>query len=147
MTTGIRHDHIALIVSDLERSARFYHLLGGRTVSRPSADFCEILIGELRLHLVRARTSGGETGRPESGTPAPHRIDHICLRVGNMADLSALAALLNRSESASAFGPFRIQESPPLGPGATHCEERPPLATLYFRDPDGLGLEARCYQP
>jgi catechol 2,3-dioxygenase-like lactoylglutathione lyase family enzyme len=147
MTTGIRHDHIALIVSDLERSARFYHLLGGRTVSRPSADFCEILIGELRLHLVRARTPHHETGRPGTGTRPAHRIDHICLQVGSQAELSDLAAVLNKSESAAAFGPFLIQQSPPLGPGATHCEERPPLATLYFRDPDGLGLEARCYQP
>lgn len=141
METGFKHDHIALMVADLRRSARFYQALGGEIVSKPSERFVEILLGELRLHLICAEPQN------ETGRAAARRIDHICLQVTSRRALEAVLNVLNQSESAAVHGPFQIQDSPPLGPDSTHCEQRPPLATLYFRDPDGLGFEARCYHP
>ena len=135
----LKHDHIALAVSNFDQSLEFYLALGARVVSKPSEKFVEILIGEVRLHLILAK----EPGKALANHP---RLDHLCLGVDSIAELNQLAKNLNKTAAGLKHGPFLVQESPPLGPGQTHAEERPPLATLYFRDPDGIGLEARCYR-
>lgn len=134
-----KHDHIAVAVSNLKRSEEFYCALGGRVVSKPSVRFTEIIVGEVRLHLILAADKNPHFVQ----TP---RIDHLCLTVASLGQLQELRDIINKTTAAVTFGPFQIQESPPLGPNETHCEERPPLATLYFKDPDGIGLEARCYR-
>lgn len=128
-----------MAVSSLERSTDFYQTLGGRVVSKSSDRFIEIIVGEVRLHLILA----SEKNQFFAQTP---RIDHMCLTVASLTQLQELRDLVNKTAAATQFGPWQIQESPPLGQGETQCEERPPLATLYFKDPDGIGLEARCYQ-
>jgi len=135
----IKHDHIALAVKDFEKSLEFYLGIGGSVVSKPSDKFVEILLGEVRLHLILAKDPAG----PQIDSP---RLHHLCLRVDSLLELNELTEHLNKTAAGKHFGPFLVQESPPLGPGQTHSEERPPLATLYFRDPDGIGLEARCYR-
>lgn len=132
------HDHVALTVKDLGVSRDFYEYLGGRVVSRPSPGFMEIVLGDIRLHLI-----------PDShATDAEHRssrIDHLCLRVKSLADLGEVEKLIN-SHPALANKPCEIEDSPPLGEGGKeHCEERPPRKTLYFEDPDGIRLEVRAY--
>ena len=135
----IKHDHIALAVADFAKSLDFYLVLGAKVISKPSVKFVEILLGDVRLHLILSKDK-------EASQSSHPRLDHLCLGVESLVELTELAKRLNETAAGQKYGPFLIQESPPLGPGLTHSEERPPLATLYFRDPDGIGLEARCYQ-
>ena len=135
----LKHDHIALAVSNFEKSLEFYLALGAKVVSKPSEKFVEIVLGNVRLHLILSKNQGSS----QSMSP---RLDHLCLGVDNLTELTELSKKLNKTSAGQKYGPFLVQESPPLGPGQTHSEERPPLATLYFRDPDGIGLEARCYR-
>ena len=67
------HDHVAFTVKDLAVNRAFYEYLGGRVVSRPSPGFMEIVLGEIRLHLIP--DAGATTRQPRSP-----RIDHLCLR-------------------------------------------------------------------
>lgn len=132
------HDHVALTVKDLGVSRDFYEHLGGRVVSRPSASFMEIVLGEIRLHLIPDR----EANDVQRRSP---RIDHLCLRVASLDDLTAVEKLIN-AHPALVGRPCEIEDSPPLGEGGKdHCEERPPRKTLYFEDPDGIRLEVRAY--
>jgi catechol 2,3-dioxygenase-like lactoylglutathione lyase family enzyme len=140
----IKHDHIALAVTNFEKSLEFYLTLGARVVSKPSDKFVEIVLGDVRLHLILA---SHQSPSPSNPSPFDHpRLHHLCLAVDSLTELQDLSLRLNNTKAGQKYGPFLIQESPPLGPGKTHSEERPPLATLYFRDPDGIGLEARCYR-
>ena len=137
-TTMLRFDHLALSVSDLATSAAFYESLGGRRVSKPSPHFIEIMLGELRMHLVAAEHAAAH------GPGAC--IDHFCASVASLAELAAIRDLVNRHPSAQGHGPFEIQQSPPMDAERTgHCEERVPSHTLYFRDPDGIHVEVRLY--
>jgi catechol 2,3-dioxygenase-like lactoylglutathione lyase family enzyme len=136
---ALRFDHVALAVRSLARSRDFYvGLLGAKVVSKPSDTFVEILLGDLCLHLLPMAASA------EGQTDAA-RLHHGALAVETLADLRALRDALNASPLVASYGPFVVQESPPQGAGGTHVERRAPVATLYFRDPDGIRLEARCY--
>lgn len=136
----LRSDHTALAVKNLGLSREFYEFLGGRVVSKPSPHFVEIMLGDLRLHIVRAP-------EPEErvSEKAP-RIEHFCLSVDSTHELEKLRDRVNGCELIKHMGPFEIQESPPLGEGfAGHAEQRPPNRTLYMKDPDGIMIEVRCY--
>lgn len=133
-----RFDHIALVVSDPERTAGFYEALGGRRVSKPSPHFIEIMLGEVRLHITPAETSGGP--------PASAGLDHFCAFVNSAEELASVRDLVNQHPSTRRHGPVEIQQSPPMDAARTgHCEERVPTQTLYFRDPDGVQVEIRRY--
>jgi catechol 2,3-dioxygenase-like lactoylglutathione lyase family enzyme len=136
---ALRSDHVALAVRSLARSREFYvGLLGATVVSKPSDTFLEILLGDLCIHLLpMAAAADAKTDMA--------RWHHGALAVESMADLRALRDALNASPLVASYGPFDVQESPPQGTGGTHVERRPPVGTLYFRDPDGIRLEARCY--
>jgi catechol 2,3-dioxygenase-like lactoylglutathione lyase family enzyme len=139
MFAPFRHDHIALTVHDLQVSRTFYEFLGGRVVSRPSRAFMEILLGDVRLHLIPAE-AGSAT------QPASTRIDHLCLQVSSVDDLASLQEMINGHPLLQGRNPCMVEDSPPLGEGGKeHCEERPPRKTLYFEDPDGIRLEVRAY--
>lgn len=138
-----RHDHVALAVRDLNVSRDFYEHLGGHVVSRPSAAFMEIVLGEIRLHLVR-RGQQELDGAPPGRTPDGQRIDHLCLRVASLDDLVCVRDRLNAHPALRGRAPCALVDSPPLGDG-NHVEELPPQKTLYFEDPDGIRLEVRAY--
>lgn len=135
-----RVDHAALAVQSLSRSRAFYEYLGGKVVSRPSELFVEIMLGDLRLHLVKA----------ENGDKAPvgsGGIDHLCVSVETLEQLETVRDLINGCPLLEGKGPFAIQESPKLSSDQCgHAEQRPPRRTLYARDPDGIALEIRCYR-
>jgi len=141
-----RHDHVALTVKDLQVSREFYEYLGGHVVSKPSPKFMEIVLGEIRLHLVRGGEGEGEGEASTTANDVASRIDHLCLRVGSVSDLAAIRNMLNAHPALRDRGkPCEVEESPPLGIGQDHVEEVPPQRTLYFEDPDGIRLEVRAY--
>jgi catechol 2,3-dioxygenase-like lactoylglutathione lyase family enzyme len=134
-----KSDHTAFAVTSLARSRAFYEHLGARVVSKPSPHFLEMMLGDLRLHMIeatdRATVKDGRLG-----------IDHICVAVGSYADLVKVRDRINAFEGGSALAPFEIEDSEMLGDGMMeHAEERPPLKTLYARDPDGIVVEVRAY--
>lgn len=136
-----RFDHIALAVSDLARSAAFYEALGAQRVSRPSPHFVELMLGELRMHLTRAPHPTSE-----SGSQRGNCVEHFCIAVSTLDELTMLRDLINQHPLTAPRGPFAIQESPPLDAARTgHVEQHVPRHTLYFQDPDGIHLEARLY--
>lgn len=133
-------DHIALYVHDLSVSRNFYEYLGGRVVSKASPHFVEIMLGSQRLHLVLDK---GEAKGPVDGIG----INHFCLQVPQLSDLAAFAKRLEACELIAHLGGIIIEDSPMLGDGLDHhCEERPPLKTLYFKDPDSINIEVRAYK-
>lgn len=134
------HDHVALTVRNLDASREFYEYLGGRVVSRPSTGFLEIVLGEIRLHLLPE--ADPVTGEPTRGP----RIDHLCLRVPSLDALAAVEKHVNAHPRLRERAPCVIEDSPALGDGGKeHVEEFPPRKTLYFEDPDGIRLEVRAY--
>jgi catechol 2,3-dioxygenase-like lactoylglutathione lyase family enzyme len=140
ITLPFRHDHIALTVRDLNVSRQFYESLGGRVVSLPSTAFMEIVLGEIRLHLIPAGEA--DVGRRTAGA----RIDHLCLQVASVDALLSVQEMLNEHPLLVGRARCHVEDSPPLGEGGqTHVEERPPRKTLYFEDPDGIRLEIRAY--
>jgi catechol 2,3-dioxygenase-like lactoylglutathione lyase family enzyme len=140
ITQPFLHDHVALTVRNLEVTREFYESLGGRVVSLPSTAFMEIVLGEIRLHLVPA--GEGDVAERSAGA----RIDHLCLRVASTEVLVAVQEMLNEHPLLVGRARCHVEDSPPLGEGGeTHVEERPPRKTLYFEDPDGIRLEVRAY--
>jgi catechol 2,3-dioxygenase-like lactoylglutathione lyase family enzyme len=140
-SVALRADHVALSIRSLQRSRDFYvGLLGGVVTSKPSDTFVEVALGNACVHLLPMATG------PAAPIHGAH-VNHFSLAVETHAELIALRDALNTSPLVSEYGPFEIVASPPQGAdGGTHVERRPPRATLYFCDPDGVRLEVRCYQ-
>jgi len=135
MSMSFKPDHIALNVTDLERSKRFYaSCFDARELSKISPLFAELEIGEVRLHLLQNQ-------KPISDMEGP--IAHFCLSVPSLNELEKLASRIRESFPGGP-GPS-IQEAPPLGKGS-HLEQRPPIHVMYFRDPDGILIEIRSYE-
>src|SRR4051812_41022483 len=121
-----RHDHVALNVKDLQVSRDFYESLGGRVVSKPSSEFMEIVLGEIRLHLVPTGGGGADAASVKS------RIAHICLRVESVEDLIYVQERINSHPLRGGRTHCEVEDSPPLGEGGSgHVEECPPRKTLY----------------
>ncbi len=132
-------DHIALAVRDLAASRRFYEALGGRTVSKPSPHFLEIMLGEQRLHFL-------PEARRDASVTDEVRIDHFCVAVESVTALEEYAACLRALPELEGRR-IEVEDSERLGAGLReHSEERPPLKTLYFADPDGIRIEVRAYR-
>ncbi|CAL1239469.1 VOC family protein [Candidatus Methylocalor cossyra] len=111
--------HASLLVSDLERSRRFYEDVLGLVPSskRPPMDFDGVWyeIGEQQIHLLVLPS-------PEFGLPKPPhggRDRHVALLV---ADLAALRADLERA-------------------GVPYTLSRSGRPALFCRDPDGNTFE------
>ena len=125
----MRIQHVGLVVSDLERSRRFYRdALGLEEVPRPpnfAFDGAWFRFGEYELHLLaEAHTTGG-AGQPEAGGPGAERglTHHLAFEVD---DLEPACARLARAGVPLVGGPM------PRGDGVTQ---------VFFRDPDGYVLE------
>ena len=125
----MRIQHVGLVVSDLERSRRFYRdALGLEEVPRPTNftfDGAWFRFGEHELHLLtEAHTTGG-AGQPDGGGAGAERglTHHLAFEVGDLAEARARLAEAGVELSG---GPM------PRGDGVTQ---------MFFVDPDGYVLE------
>ena len=124
----MRIQHVGLVVSDLDRSRRFYSdALGLEEVPRPpnfTFDGAWFRFGEHELHLLtEAHTTGG-AGQPDAGAGAERGLTHhLAFEVD---DLAAACARLAEAGVPLTGGPM------PRGDGVTQ---------VFFLDPDGYVLE------
>ena len=124
----MRLQHAGLVVSDLERSRRFYaEALGLEEVPRPS-NFtfagAWFRFGEYELHLLAEADTTGGAGPAEAGAGAAFGMTHhLAFEVD---DLEAACAGLAEAGVPLTGGPMA------RGDGATQ---------VFFLDPDGYVLE------
>jgi len=115
----MRIDHVALLVADLERAARFYEdVLGLARTARPALGFDGVwyALGQGQaLHLMRLDDPCQGCARPAHGG----RDRHVALAVCDLASLRA------RLEAA----------------GCAYTTSRSGRRALFCRDPDGNVLE------
>jgi catechol 2,3-dioxygenase-like lactoylglutathione lyase family enzyme len=124
----MRIQHVGLVVSDLERSRRFYAgALGLEEVPRPSNftfDGAWFRFGGTEIHLLaEAHTTGG-AGQPDAGPGAAKGMTHHL--AFEVEDVEAACARLAKNGVALEGGPM------PRGDG---------YVQVFFRDPDGYVLE------
>ena len=123
----MRVQHVGLVVSDLERSRRFYRdALGLEEVPRP-ANFtfagCWFRFGGTELHLLAEDHTTGGAGLDAGEGAARGLTSHVAFEVD---DLEGALARLEAHGVALAGGPM------PRGDG---------VAQAFFLDPDGYVLE------
>lgn len=115
--------HVALTVSDLDRSEAWYRNVLGFEVDFPEE------APERRACVMRHRGSGFVLGLLEHGAteaafdPARIGLDHLGFGVGSLDDLRSCAAALD-SHGVAHSGAIDV----------------PPGAILNFKDPDGIAL-------
>ena len=124
----MRIQHVGLVVSDLERSRRFYGVvLGLEEVSRPSNftfDGCWFRFGGTELHLLAEHHATGGAGPGDAGEGATRGLTtHVAFEVD---ELEPALERLSAHRVAVTGGPM------PRGDGYTQ---------VFFLDPDGYVLE------
>ncbi len=116
-------DHIVLTVTDIERSAQFYHDTLG-------LDVCTTATGRVSLHLGTQKINLHQYGAefdPKAAHPTPGSAD-LCFLMDETQD-----AFLLRMKQYQ----IKIIEGPVLRHGANGA-----MTSYYFRDPDNNLLEA-----
>lgn len=124
----MRLQHVGLVVSDLDRSRRFYgEALGLEEVPRPpNFTFAGAWFrsGDHEIHLLAEADTTGRAGVEDPGPGAAFGLSsHIALEVD---DLDRACARLAQAQVSLIGGPM------PRGDGVTQ---------VFFRDPDGYVLE------
>jgi len=124
----MRLQHVGLVVSDLERSRRFFAgALGLEEVPRPpNFTFAGawFRFGDDEIHLLAEADTTGRAGAPDAGAGAAFGLaNHLALEVD---DLTAACARLDE------HGIGLVGDPMPRGDG---------VAQVFFRDPDGHLLE------
>ena len=125
---SIRIQHVGLVVSDLDRSRRFYaEALGLEEVPRPPNFAFEgawFRFGGTEIHLLSDAHATGGAGQPDPGTGAARGMTHhLAFEVD---DLDAARTRLVAKNVTLAGGPM------PRGDG---------FVQVFFLDPDGHVLE------
>jgi len=116
--------HIAITVTDLDRSSSWYRDVLGWEQRQRGRDATEFAYGDLPSGLtlvLRQHDSGSDEPFDESSAG----LDHLCLQVESLEDLTELEAKLAR-----------------CGARFTPVKELPFGRLLAFRDPDNIALEA-----
>lgn len=146
-------DHINIVVTDLERSVRFYtELLGLEETKRArlQGDWIEAIVGLAgveaevayvqprgggpRIELIRYHAPAG-ADIPENALPNTRGLRHIAFQIEDME------GLYSRLKEAGVhfFGP------PVTVPGSVVTHEDGEKSLCYFHDPDGVVLELAAY--
>lgn len=124
----MRIQHVGLVVSDLDRSRRFYAgALGLEEVPRPSNftfDGAWFRFGGTEIHLLSDAHATGGAGQLDPGPGAAKGMTHHL--AFEVEDVDAACARLAESGVALEGGPM------PRGDG---------YVQVFFRDPDGYVLE------
>ena len=124
----MRIQHVGLVVSDLDRSRRFYSdALGLEEVPRPpnfTFDGAWFRFGEHELHLLTEEHTTGGAGQADAGAGADRGLTHHL--AFEVRDLEAACARLAEASVPLTGGPM------PRGDGVTQ---------VFFLDPDGYVLE------
>jgi lactoylglutathione lyase len=119
----IRANHVALYVTNLATSTRFYQeLIGLDTIPEPFHDKKHTWFsigGKAHLHLIQGRTT----------EPVPSKNSHICFSTSR---LDELIKTLNRENI-----PFEDWAGHPAG--VTRRVDG--VRQIYFKDPDGYWIE------
>jgi len=151
----VKHiDHINIVVSNLERSVRFYtQLLGLKETKRATltGDWIEAIVGlsgvdaEVvylqpvgggpRIELIHYRAPAG-VALQENSRPNTQGLRHIAFQVENMDSLYTRL----RDAGVPFFGP------PVVVPSGVVQHEDGEKSLCYFHDPDGVVLELAAYQ-
>lgn len=150
----IRIDHINIVVTDMERSVRFYtELLGlsrgfettlegewvervtGLPGARAHCVFLETDDPTVRLELLQYLSPTGEN-LPANRVPNTHGLRHLAF---NLDDEAALRAVLERLRAAG----VEVVSDPVTVPFRVANLGRKRLC--YFYDPDGTVLELAAY--
>ena len=124
MAAGVAFDHILIVVKDLERSIKFYELLGFdhvETIQRPDDRVGVMRLGEVKIELMCLR-EGLETHRlPRKITDLGFR--HVGFKVEDVEETyEGLKGLIQ----------FNSPPRPIAGRGGR--------LTVFFKDPDGVEL-------
>jgi catechol 2,3-dioxygenase-like lactoylglutathione lyase family enzyme len=125
---SMRLQHVGLVVSDLERSRRFYGgALGLEEVARPpnfTFSGAWFRFGGTEVHLLAEADTTGGAGQTDPGAGAAQGLcAHLALEVDH---LDAACVRLAEHDVALEGGPM------PRGDG---------YVQVFFRDPDGYVLE------
>ena len=124
MAAGVAFDHVLIVVKDLERSIKFYELLGFdhvETIQRPDDRVGVMRLGEVKIELMCLR-EGLETHRP------PRKITDLGFRhVGFKVD--------DVEETYKGLKDLIQFDSPPRP-----IAGRGGRMTVFFKDPDGVEL-------
>lgn len=110
-------DHVGLIVSDMERSLRFYRALGAELIRHPRrpGGATVLKIGGTELNVFRNTDAAANAAQP---------VDHLCFEM-DCADMTELLAELGEAGIEVARGPL----------------ERSDGTAVFVHDPDGMRLE------
>jgi len=111
-------DHVGVIVTDLDRSLRFYQALGVELVRLPRrpGGGAVLKVGnkEINMFCDPAAASGG----------GPQRLDHLCLEM-DAATIEEIVAALGNAGIVVASGPVARSNG----------------TALFVHDPDGARIE------
>ena len=131
-------DHINLVVSDLERSVRFYtEVLGFRKTADVvmEGDWIEAIIGLKGVRGLVAFVEPPGAVLPENSRANTQGLRHVAFRVD---DIAAMAARLRAAGVTLFSEPVRV----PAGVVKFAAGDK---TLLYFLDPDGVILELAEY--
>jgi glyoxylase I family protein len=119
MSEILRIDHVSLIVSDTDRSLRFYEDLLGLAPNdnRPDLGYpgAWLWIGDQQIHLLELPNPDPTEGRPQHGG----RDRHLALTIKGLDSLEG-----------------RLEEA-----GIAFTRSRSGRRAIFCRDPDGNALE------
>lgn len=114
-------DHVGLVVSDIDRSLRFYQALGLEVLRRSTPDSgraaAVLAIGDQEINMFGNPTLA-------AGEDTPQKIDHFCLTMDS-ATIEDVVGELQAAGITVANGPV----------------ERRDGASLFVSDPDGVRVE------
>jgi catechol 2,3-dioxygenase-like lactoylglutathione lyase family enzyme len=111
-------DHVGVVVTDMDRSLRFYQALGMELLHLPRrpGGAAALKIGDKELNLF--------CNPAAAGAERPQRLDHLCLEM-DAATIDEVVAALGEAGLTVASGPVARSDG----------------TALFVHDPDGARIE------